>query len=432
MSTTNELESAVESALQQVRNPSLGADVYEVGLVHDVTVESGGVTVELDTTAVDPSMGQGVADAVVSAVGGIDGVDEVRVERVTPEPHTHHHGHEGGLEHGEAGADGDTEAFADVDLVIAVASAKGGVGKSTVAVQLACALAADRDVGLFDADLYGPNVPTLLDVDGPVRADEDDRPMPVERDGLEVMSTGLMNDSQPLAWRGSVAHDALTDLAENTAWSDRDVLVLDLPPGTGDVVLSVLQETPVDGVLFVTTPFQASVADTRRSVELFADEGVPVLGTVLNMASHTCPECGDEHPLFDGATVADLDAPVLAELPFTDDAQTTATPGDAPAPFAALADSVRDRLDDVGRMTVPDDAVDLRGLAPEERYDAVEEGFASVDPGEPFYLLSDRDPTPVREFLGELAAVEDPELAFQPFEVEKQGPETWALRTVRP
>jgi ATP-binding protein involved in chromosome partitioning len=443
-----ELESAVESALGQVQNPSLGTDVYEAGLVHDLTVADGDVTVALDTTAVDPSMARGVADAVVSAIGGVDGVDEVRVRQVTPQspaggghPGTgspgHHgtapaHGHGANTahDHTEESVEG-TDAFEGIERVIAVASAKGGVGKSTVAVQLACALAADHAVGIFDADLYGPNVPTLLDVEGPVRAGTDDRPRPVETGGVEVMSTGLLNDSQPLAWRGSVAHDAVTDLAETTAWTDRDTLVLDLPPGTGDVPLSVLQETSVDGVLFVTTPFQSSVADTRRSVELFADEGVPVLGTVLNMASHTCPECGDEHPLFAGGT-DDLDVPVLAELPFTDDVQETAVPGEAPDPFAELAERVTERLAEAGHIDVPDDAVDVRGLDSEARYDAVADGFASVASGDPFHLVSDRDPTPVREYLGELAGVDDPVLAFQPFEVEKWGSETWVLRTRRP
>ncbi|WP_424019299.1 P-loop NTPase [Halorientalis pallida] len=438
-----ELESAVESALGQVQNPSLGTDVYEAGLVHDLTVEDGDVTVALDTTAVDPSMARGVADAVVSAVGGVDGVGEVRVRQVTPQSGGGHamggghgttpaHDHGGRPDNGHDAESADnTDAFEGIDRVIAVASAKGGVGKSTVAVQLACALAADRAVGIFDADLYGPNVPTLLDVDGPVRAGADDRPRPVETGGVEVMSTGLMSDSQPLAWRGSVAHDAVTDLAETTAWTDRDTLVLDLPPGTGDVPLSILQETSVDGVLFVTTPFQSSVADTRRSVELFADEGVPVLGTVLNMASHTCPECGDEHPLFAGEA-DDLDVPVLAELPFTDDVQETAVPREAPDPFAELAERVTERLAEVGHIDVPEAAVDVRGLDPEARYEAVEQGFASVASGDPFHLVSDRDPTPVREYLGELAGVEDPLLAFQPFEVEKRGPETWVLRTRRP
>ncbi|AQL43883.1 hypothetical protein BV210_14730 [Halorientalis sp. IM1011] len=461
---SHDLESAVESALGQVQNPSLGSDVYEAGLIHDLAVEDGDVTVALDQTAVDPTMARGVADAVVSAVGGVDGVNEVSVRRVSPQspgrqrggaghpagnaagsqaatnghaagghhgPGAGHHDH---AEHGhEAGGDDEAGAFADIDRVIAVASAKGGVGKSTVAVQLACALAEDDDVGIFDADLYGPNVPTLLDVDGPVRAGADDRPQPVETGGVEVMSTGLMNDSQPLAWRGSVAHDVVTDLAETTDWTDRDVLVLDLPPGTGDVPLSILQETSVDGVVFVTTPFQSSVADTRRSVELFADEGVPVLGTVLNMASHTCPECGDEHPLFDGGDADDLDVPVLAELPFTDEVQATAVPGEVPESFDELAERVTERLAEVGGIEVDDnDAVDVRGLDSEARYDAVEEGFTSVDSGEAFYLVSDRDPTPVREFLGDLAGVDDPVLAFQPFEVEKRDAETWVLRTRRP
>jgi Mrp family chromosome partitioning ATPase len=122
-----------------------------------------------------------------------------------------------------------------VDRIVAVASAKGGVGKTTVAVSLACALADQERVGLFDADLHGPNVPRLLDVEGPVYADENDDPVPVDADGLEVMSIGLLKDGGPLAWRGAMAHEALSDLFQATAWDDRDTLVVDLPPGPGDV-----------------------------------------------------------------------------------------------------------------------------------------------------------------------------------------------------
>lgn len=429
-------ERAVEEALTQVRNPSLGTNVYEAGIVRDLRVEDRTAVVALDETAIDPTMATWLRDAINNAVQSVDGVESVQLDRVetgtAPDGRTTAEGEEPSRTHASAPPTADGEPFDDAETVIAVASAKGGVGKSTIAVQLACAMAADRDVGVFDADIYGPNVPTLLDVDGPVRTTDEGNPQPVTVAGLEAMSVGFLTDDGPLAWRGSVAHDALSELLVETAWDARDVVVLDLPPGTGDVVLTILQEAAVDGVVFVTTPFQASVDDTRRSLTLFREEGVPVLGTVVNMASHTCPSCGDEHPLFESSTDPDLDVSVLAELPFDHEVQQTATPGETTPAFAELADRVSDRLAETTQLSVPDDAVDIRGLEPDARYDAVRDGFGPLDSGDSFTLVSDRDPSPVREFLADVADVSDPVTAFQPFDVERHDRETWVLRTVRP
>jgi ATP-binding protein involved in chromosome partitioning len=323
-------------------------------------------------------------------------------------------------------------SFEAADDVIAVASAKGGVGKTTVAVSLACALSDEDRVGLFDADLHGPNVPRLLDVEGPVVADENDDPVPVAVDGLEVMSVGLLKDGGPLAWRGAMAHEALSDLFETTAWDDRDTLVVDLPPGTGDIVLTTLQEFQIDGVVFVTTPFPTAVADTARSVALFEEEGVPVLGVVSNMGSFACPTCGDEHDLFRGDDpTEDFDVPVLAEMPFDPSAQGEIRPGVVPDPLAAMAEAVDNRLRNLWTLSVPEDAIDLRDVPPNRRHEAVEDGFVGLSPGDEFVLVSDRDPSPVRSFLADLADV-DPEDGFDRFEVERATPETWVLRTARP
>jgi ATP-binding protein involved in chromosome partitioning len=168
---------------------------------------------------------------------------------------SHHHTHdhdeteEGRVPIGSEDSDHDasdtrTPGLADVERVIAVASAKGGVGKTTVATHLACALASDdRDVGVFDADIHGPNVPGLLDVEGPIYSDDAGNALPVATGPLDVMSVDLMSEGAPLAWRGAMAHEALSDLFENTAWGDLDTLVVDLPPGTGDVILTTLQES---------------------------------------------------------------------------------------------------------------------------------------------------------------------------------------------
>jgi ATP-binding protein involved in chromosome partitioning len=342
-----------------------------------------------------------------------------------------------------------TDGVAGFDAVIAVASAKGGVGKSTVAAGLACALAADREVGLFDADVYGPNVPTLLDAEGPVRSDDAGDPVPVTVGGdgasLEAMSVGLLESGGPLAWRGAMAHDAIAELYADTAWAADDTLVVDLPPGTGDIVLTTLQEVPVDGVVVVTTPFASSLADAARSVELFREEGVPVLGVVRNMGEFTCPSCGDTHELFpdvgdgDGADPGDarpadgdggLDAPTLADLPFSTDLQERPVPGDPLPGFDDLAGAVSDALDSAWTVDVPDDAVDLRGHPPDERRERVATAFEALGAGEELVLVSDRDPTPVRGFLADLADVHPADLGG--FVVERRTPDDWVARATRP
>lgn len=401
-------------ALRAVEDPTTGTDVVRSGLLAEVDVTDEIVVVRAGLSELDETTRPSVATALERATAGVPGVESARVEA----------------------ADGDettataTERF---DRVIAVASAKGGVGKSTVATTLACALAADDEVALFDADVHGPNLPTLLDASGPVHSTEDGRPEPVtvagEDAALELMSVGLLESGAPLAWRGSMAHEAVSELFADTAWEREETLVIDLPPGTGDVVLTTLQEVPVDGVVVVTTPFHASVDDTARSVELFRDEGVPVLGAVVNMAGTTCPSCGEAHELFPGDGVDDLAAPVLAEVPFTPELQQRPTPGTAPDPVAPLAESVRDAAEAPWAVDAPEGTVDIRDAPAAERRERVREAFRARAPDEPFRLLSDRDPSPVVEFLADL--VGEPAAAFET-SVERRTPEDWLLTTNPP
>ena len=410
------LRERVERALRNVRDPDAGVDVFEAGLVESVAVDEGVVTVSASVAELDDRTASGVTEAMLRGVRQVSGIESVSVEPVAPD------------------SDSRTGGVADFGSVIAVASAKGGVGKSTVATGLACALAEDRSVGVFDADIHGPNVPRLLDVEGPVHSADDGSPLPVTCRGpdtdLDVMSVGLMESGAPLAWRGAMAHDALTELYEETAWRADDTLVVDLPPGTGDVVLTTLQEVAVDGVVVVTTPFPSALDDTARSVELFRDNGVPVLGVVVNMAGFTCPSCGDGHDLFPGEDPAErLDAPVLAEVPFSTDLQETPVPGDVADAFAALAERVVTASESAWDLDLPTDAVDIRGDPPNRRKERVREQFGTLDAGEEFTLVSDRDPSPVREFLASLA---DTDPAAVEASVSRATPDDWVLTATRP
>ncbi|ELZ84605.1 Mrp protein [Haloferax elongans ATCC BAA-1513] len=411
------LEDRVESALRAVRDPDAGVNVFEAGLVESIDVDESNVTVEAAVSEFDHKNATGIMRAMVQAVRDVPDVESAHVEPVSPS------------------ADGAVEGVAGFDTVIAVASAKGGVGKSTVSTALACALAADRPTGLFDADIHGPNVPSLLDVSGPIHSDDEGNPLPVKTTEsgttLDVMSVGLMEDGAPLAWRGAMAHDALTELFTTTAWRADDTLVVDLPPGTGDVVLTTLQEVSVDGVVVVTTPFESSLDDTARSIELFRDNGVPVLGAVVNMGQFACPSCGDTHDMFPGGSHEEhLDAPVLAELPFSPRFQATPAPGEVAPEMEDLADAVADAAATAWDLDVPNDALDIRGEAPEKRRERVAERFTALESGETFTLVSDRDPTPVRDFLGGLTDRRPEEIPG--FEVERQTPNDWVLTATRP
>ncbi|WP_042665796.1 P-loop NTPase [Haloferax sp. ATB1] len=415
--TESELRDRVESALRAVRDPDADVDVFEAGLVESIAVDGASVTVRAAVSEFDDANATRVMRAMAQAVRDVPAVEGAHVEPVSP-----------------SSGDGATgvDAF---DTVIAVASAKGGVGKSTVSTGLACALAGERPAGLFDADIHGPNVPSLLDVEGPVHSDDEGHPLPVSVGGsdasLDVMSVGLMETGAPLAWRGAMAHDALTELFADTAWSADDTLVLDLPPGTGDVVLTTLQEISVDGVVVVTTPFESSLDDTARSIELFRDNGVPVLGAVVNMGEFACPSCGDTHQLFPGETAGErLDATVLAELPFSPRFQETPVPGDAAPAFETLAESVSEAAATAWDVDAPDDALDIRGDPPERRKERVAERFTALASGEAFALVSDRDPTPVRRFLGGLTDRDPAEI--DGFSVERRTPNDWLLTATKP
>jgi ATP-binding protein involved in chromosome partitioning len=408
----------VETALRHVRDPTIGMNVFEAGLIENIHVEGDAVRIEADVSEFDPNESDDLMTAMVRAARDVPGVERAHVEPARPDTDT-------------SDREGGVEAF---DTVIAVASAKGGVGKSTVAASLACSLAESAPTGLFDADVYGPNIPTLLDVSGPVHSDADGNPLPItvkRGDGeLEVISVGAMESGAPLAWRGAMAHDAISELFADTAWSDGETLILDLPPGTGDIVLTTLQEVPVDGVVTVTTPFQSSIADTNRSIELFRDNGVPVLGAVVNMTAFECPSCGDEHDLFPYESIADdLDAPVLGEMPFETEIQETLSPGQVPEPFVSLAPAVRAELDHAGEVDCPDDAVDIRGMEPQKRKTQVRESFENLSPGDSFTVVSDRDPAPIRGFLASLTDVAPPQV---PIDIERATPNACILRTERP
>jgi ATP-binding protein involved in chromosome partitioning len=228
------------------------------------------------------------------------------------------------------------EPIPGVRAVLAVASGKGGVGKSTVATNLAAALTAlVPRVGLLDADVYGPSVPLMLGIDDKMRAGAGGRLVPIERHGLRVMSMGMfLTDDTPVIWRGPMLTKLITEFLRNTDWGELDVLVLDLPPGTGDIQLTLTQQLPITGGIIVTTPQDVALADVRRGIKMFQQMNAPVLGVIENMSFHRCPSCGTvSEPFGHGGArrlAQETGLPLLGEVPL---ARVIREAGDQGAPI---------------------------------------------------------------------------------------------------
>ena len=246
---------------------------------------------------------------------------------------------------------GELSPLANVRNIVAVGSGKGGVGKSTTAVNLALALVAEGyRVGVLDADVYGPSIPLMLGLSGRPDSPDGKRIQPMAAHGLQAMSIGLMVEADtPMIWRGPMATSALTQLLGDTLWDDLDILLVDLPPGTGDIQLTLAQKIPVAGAVVVTTPQDVATLDARKALRMFEKVGIPVLGLVENMAVHACSACGHVEHLFGQGGAERMSAqygvPVLGSLPLElgiREQGDAGTPVVAARPESAVAQAYRD------------------------------------------------------------------------------------------
>jgi ATP-binding protein involved in chromosome partitioning len=279
-------QTSVLEALKIVRDPDLNRDIVSLGFIKGLTIDGGRVafTIELTTPAcpVKDQM-RDQARAAVMQLPGVTAVDVQMSARVRE----------------AVGAEGSRQTVPGVKNVIAVGAGKGGVGKTTVAVNLAIALSkCGSKVGLMDADIYGPNVPIMLGMKSQLTNDGQ-KILPAEKYGLQVISMGfLTTDDAPIIWRGPMLHGALQQFFREVRWIDLDYLVVDLPPGTGDVSLSLSQTVPVAGAIIVTTPQQVSLADSRRAAAMYRKLNIPPLGIIENMSYFVCTNCQHESDIF--------------------------------------------------------------------------------------------------------------------------------------
>ncbi|HEX4347932.1 MAG TPA: Mrp/NBP35 family ATP-binding protein [Vicinamibacterales bacterium] len=301
-------ETAVLDALKIVQDPDLHRDIVSLGFIKDLRIDGERVafTIELTTPAcpVKEQM-RDQARAAVMQLAGVSSVDVNMGARVR----------EAML------GDGARQPIEGVKNIIAVGAGKGGVGKTTVAVNLAIALAkAGSKVGMIDGDIYGPNVPIMLGMKSLQLITDGQKIVPAEKYGLQVISMGfLTQEDAPIIWRGPMLHSAMQQFFRDARWLNLDYLVIDMPPGTGDVALSLSQLVPVAGAILVTTPQQVSLADTRRAVAMYKKLNIPPLGVIENMSYFVCPDCKHEADIFGHgggeALAIEMGIPFLGRLP---------------------------------------------------------------------------------------------------------------------
>ena len=297
----------VEETLKSVQDPNMGKDIVAAKSVKDIKVDGNNVSIEIELGYPAKSMREEMAKQINDAVSKLGGIGDVDVSI--------------GWNIQAHAVQKSLKPMENIKNVIAVASGKGGVGKSTTAVNLALALAQEgATVGVLDADIYGPSQPRMLGVSGQPNSPDGKSLEPMENHGLQAMSIGFLIDEEtPMIWRGPMVTQALEQLLNDTRWRDLDYLVVDLPPGTGDVQLTLAQKIPVSGAVIVTTPQDIALLDARKGLKMFEKDEVPVLGIVENMSIHICSECGHEEPIFGSGggekMASEYDVELLGQLP---------------------------------------------------------------------------------------------------------------------
>ncbi len=311
-------ESQVQDVLRSLVDPNTGKDFMATRGARNVKLAGADVSLDIELGYPGKSQHAPIRRQIVQALkaAGAGNVTVKVASKVVP------HAVQRGV-----------KLIPGIKNIIAVASGKGGVGKSTTAVNLALALAAEgASVGILDADIYGPSQPMMLGISGRPQSRDGKHLEPMEGHGLQAISIGFLIDvDTPMVWRGPMVTQALEQLLKDTHWRELDYLVVDLPPGTGDIQLTLAQKVPVTGVVIVTTPQDIALIDARQGLKMFEKVGIPILGVVENMSSHVCPKCGHESHIF-GAGGAekmcrDYGTELLGQLPLDEAIRTQADSG---------------------------------------------------------------------------------------------------------
>ena len=347
----------IRKKIQEVKYPGFSRDILSFGLVKEVSFENDQVFVTVEITTRDSAIPEQIAKSIKEKVGSIEGVNEVKVKMEITEPNPNTNAT-------QSNQPASIEAMQNVQFVIAVASGKGGVGKSTVTVNLACALqkalknrAQSARIGIMDCDIYGPSIPLMLGAMGQPQV-QNNLIEPIKNFDISTISMGfLVDEDTPVVWRGPMIMKTIKQFAENVNWGALDILIVDLPPGTGDAQLSLTQTIPLDGAVIVTTPQKAASEVARRGARMFEKVSVDLLGVIENM-SYLMDSDGTKQTLFGaggGASTAEaLMTPLLGKIPLDTDIRKGCDAGipivvnkedsQATKEFLKIADSILDQL----------------------------------------------------------------------------------------
>jgi ATP-binding protein involved in chromosome partitioning len=279
-------EPSITAAIQTVIDPNTGKDFVSTRQLKNLRIDGGDVAFDIELGYPAKSQIASLRKLLIAAVRTVPGVANVSANLATKiVPHAVQRG---------------VQLLPKVKNIVAVASGKGGVGKSTTAVNLALALAAEgATVGILDADIYGPSQPMMMGIEGRPESEDGKTMEPMENYGVQVMSIGfLIEQDNPMIWRGPMATQALEQLLRQTNWAELDYLIVDMPPGTGDIQLTLSQKVPLTGAVIVTTPQDIALLDAKKGIKMFEKVGVPILGIVENMAVHVCEKCGHVEHIF--------------------------------------------------------------------------------------------------------------------------------------
>jgi ATP-binding protein involved in chromosome partitioning len=308
-------EQDMRDQLKRITYPGSRRDIITLGLVGEILTKDGTVIVHLRPSSATEEVLRHLTGRITSALSAVPGVQRVTIH--------------GGQPHGAAAQPPPVAAPALTPLpgvrrVIAVASGKGGVGKSTVAVNLALALKTlGNRVGLLDADIYGPSVPLMMGTEATPRAGQDKKIYPVEKYGINLISMGFfLDDKSPVIWRGPIVMSIVRQFLRDVLWGELDYLIVDLPPGTGDAALTLAQEVPLSGGVIVSTPQDVALLDVQRGIAMFRQVNVPILGVIENMSYYVCPDCGEREEIFGHGGVRKTGLEVLGEVPIVEEVRT--------------------------------------------------------------------------------------------------------------
>jgi len=319
----------VLAVLKTLTDPISGTSVVDAGLVKALTVQEGAVRFVLEVSGSHAATYGKLKDEIegkINAMAGVEKLSVVMTAHSAPAPAPD-------LNLKRPAEPKGPQKIAGIEHIIAVASGKGGVGKSTISANLACALAAEgKRVGLLDADVYGPSQPRMLGVSGRPSSPDGKTILPMRNFGVTMMSLGLMaNDDQAVVWRGPMLMGALQQMLTQVQWGALDVLIVDLPPGTGDVQMTLAQKAYLDGAIIVSTPQDIALLDARKGIDMFNQLHTPIIGMIENMSTHICSNCGHEEHMFGhggvAAEAAKLGVPLLAEVPLNLDIRVAADGG---------------------------------------------------------------------------------------------------------